>query len=286
MTSRRLQGLNDRIRLQAAASAVDAQRIRRGLAFQRLLVRLAPLGLVLKGGYCLEVRLGGLSRTTKDIDLVGGLALAADPDDLLDALEPALVVETVYDGFTFHPGVPRRLRDAGAAEHAWRTTVEARVDGALFERVTLDLVGQVDEVEGATERLEVPPPVAVPGYESVAVDAVDVYQHAAEKLHAYARLYAGGRPSSRVKDLVDLLLLLDAGLLADPGRLRERLVVIWRGRDGSVPPLRLPEPPDAWAPDLGRLLADLDAAPLTLDQASSLVADLYSAALTDEGSSA
>lgn len=201
MTSRRLQGLNDRIRLRAAESAVDAQRIRRGLAFQRLLVRLTPLGLVLKGGYCLEVRLGGLARATKDIDLVGRLALAADPDALLDALEPALATDPVDDGFTFHPRVPRRLRGAGSAEHAWRVTVEARVDGVVFERVTLDLVGQVAEVEGATERIEVPPPVAVPGYEPVTVDAVDVYQHAAEKFHAYAHVYAGGRPSSRVKDL-------------------------------------------------------------------------------------
>ncbi len=286
MTSRRLQGLNDRIRIQAAASAVDAQRIRRGLAFQRLLVRLAPLGLVLKGGYCLEVRLGGLARATKDIDLVGRPALAAGPDDLLDALEPALGADPVDDGFAFRAGVPRRLRDAGAADHAWRMTVEARVDGALFERVTLDLVGQVAEVEGATERLEVPSPVAVPGYEPVAVEAVDVYQPAAEKPHAFARLYGGDRPSSRVKDLVDLTLLLDAGLITDRGRLRERLMVVWQSRDGSSPPARLPEPPDVWAADLGRLLADLDATPLTLDQVSSLVADLYSDALSDEGSSA
>ncbi len=283
MTSPRAQGFGARIRIAAADRGEDAQRIRRGLAFHRLLARLAPVGLVLKGGYCLEVRLGEVARTTKDIDLVGRMALASDPDDLLDALEAALVQRGFGDGFSFRCAAPRRLRDEGTGAPAWRVAVDALVDGSPFERVKLDLVGQVDEVAGATEPLEVAPPIVAPGCEPITVTAVDVYQHAAEKLHAYSRLYAGGRPSSRVKDLVDLILLEDARLVTDPHRLGERLRVVWALRDGSPPPSRLPSPPSSWADDLRRLLGDLDTAPRSLPEAHALVTDLYTAALDDEG---
>lgn len=283
MTSRRAQGLGDRIRIAAADRGEDAQRIRRGLIFQRLLVRLAPHGLVLKGGYCLEVRLGNVARTTKDIDLVGRMALASGPDDLLDALDDALATGSFDDGFSFRPGAPRRLRSEDAGSPAWRVPLDAFVDGERFERMKVDLVGQVDEVADATEVLEVVSPVSAPGCDPVLVTAVDVYQHAAEKLHAYSRRYVGDRPSSRVKDLVDLVLLADAGLLTDPHRLQGRLLVVWRVRDHGDPPPSLPEPPLAWEGDLARLLGDLDAVPRSLAAAHALVTDLYSAAIDDEG---
>lgn len=286
MTSRRAQGLNDRIRIAATDRGEDAHRIRRGLVFQRLLGRLAPHGLVLKGGFCLEVRLGDVARTTKDIDLVGRMALASDPDDVLDALEDALASGSFDDGFSFRPGVPRRLRADEAGSPAWRVSVDALVDGTPFERIKLDLVGQVEEVAGATEPLEVRAPITAPGCGPVTVVAVDVHQHAAEKLHAYARLYSGGRTSSRVKDLVDLVLLIDAGLLTDPHRLSERLAVVWSARDQSRPPPSLPEPPASWEGDLARLLSDLGTPHRSLAAAHALVTDLYSAAIDDEGTSA
>lgn len=286
MTARRAQGLNDRIRIAAADRGEDAQRIRRGLVFQRLLGRLAPHGLVLKGGYCLEVRLGDVARTTKDIDLVGRMALASDPDDLLDALDDALADGSFNDGFSFRPGVPRRLRDAGTGSPAWRVPVDALVDGFHFERIKVDLVGQVAEVVGGTESIEVVPSVTAPGCGPVVVTAVDVYQHAAEKLHAYSRLYAGDRPSSRVKDLVDLVLLIDAGLLTDPRRLRERVAIVWRARDRAGPPPSLPEPPPTWEVDLVRLLGDVGTPLRSLGAAHALVSDLYSSATDDEGTTA
>lgn len=285
MTSPRAQGLGDRIRIAAQDRAEDPQRLRRGLVFQRLLARLAPHGLVLKGGYCLEVRLGQVARTTKDIDLVGRLALASDPDDLLDALEGALAGD-FGDGFSFRATVPRRLRGEGSTSPAWRVPVEALVDGAHFAHIKLDLVGQLDEVEGGTELIEVRAPIAAPECGPIAVTAVDVYQHAAEKLHAYSRLYAGDRPSSRVKDLVDLVLLIHAGLLVDARRLGMRVAVVWKSRDRTPPPESLPSPPPIWADDMARLLGEHGPPDLSLPAAHDLVATLYASAIDDEGTSA
>src|SRR5215218_2794260 len=106
--------------------------------------------------------------------------------------------------------------------------------------------------------LTVPAPVCIPGLTDVIVEAVDVYQHAAEKFHAYARIYARDRPSSRVKDLVDLVLLIESGLLVDPIRLGQRLEVVYAERDRTLPARELPAPPLDWAIPFAALAADLD----------------------------
>ena len=65
------RALEDRLATVTKTEGVDLQRIRRHVAFDRLLSRLfieqnAPW--VLKGGYALELKLA-TARTTKDIDL-------------------------------------------------------------------------------------------------------------------------------------------------------------------------------------------------------------------------
>ena len=110
--------------------------------------------------------------------------------------------------------------------------------------------------------------------------AVDVAQHAAEKFHAIARTYAGGRPSSRVKDLVDVVLLAEAGLLPHPD-LPNRLQTVWQVRDSMPPPEQLPEFPAAWHGDYAAMAAELD---LDIDYptARSTAERLYAEALTTE----
>jgi hypothetical protein len=49
----------------------------------------------------------------------------------------------------------------------------------------------------------------------VDVLVVDLNQHFAEKFHAMVRRY-GDRPSTRVKDLVDLMLFIESGLRPTP----------------------------------------------------------------------
>ncbi len=243
----RLRSVNDRIRVAAGARGIDANRLRRSVVFHRLLARLENSGLILKGGYCLEIRLSDSARATKDVDVVGRLALIKNGDDLMNALEAVLAATPLNDGFTFRAVRAQAMRVDVAGAAAWRIRLSAHLDGAFFELVVLDLVAQNAEVVGATERLVVPPPLALDGIGEVTVEAVDVYQHAAEKFHAYSRIYAQERPSSRVKDLVDLVLLIEAGLLTEPGQLHARLKVVYSVRDETSPPASLPSPPGDWA---------------------------------------
>lgn len=276
--SARLRSLNQRISNAADIAGHDVQRVRRQIAFHRLLARTQGSGWVLKGGYCLEARLGGQARATKDIDFVRRES-SLIADELLDELDSLFARSEVEDGFTFEALSAKLMRNADDPVAAWRVKVGSDVDGRRFETLTLDVVSQFSEVADAVESLSIPSPVRLLGYEAVDVEAVDVYQHAAEKFHAMSRVYSGGRPSSRVKDMVDLALLDEAGLLSDLPRLRSRLVVVHQQRDGQAPPSALPHPPGDWASGYTRIVAELDLSIATSDDAFARVHALYRAAL-------
>lgn len=66
-----LDALNHRLRATAMAEGVEANRLRRQVAFDRLLARIFQIKQspwLLKGGYAMELRMQK-SRATKDIDL-------------------------------------------------------------------------------------------------------------------------------------------------------------------------------------------------------------------------
>lgn len=270
----RAESYAQRIRNTAEATGVDANRLRRGLVFQRVLARLEGRPeWVLKGGFCLEARLALRARATVDLDLVTRSQFGDDGLDLQDALDEILE-RPLDDGFGFTVARPQKLSLLGERD-AWRVTVAATVEGQRFADIKLDVVTQFDELVGAIDCLAVDPPISAPGLEGVEVYAVDVDQHAAEKFHAMARTY-GGRPSSRVKDLVDLVLLAEAGLLSAE-RLGKRLVIVYRERDGLPPPATLPALPLAWEVDYPSLLAahDLTVGAVTVTEAFELVGAQY-----------
>lgn len=278
--SRRQQSLNDRIRVAAASLGVDANRIRRALVYQRVLSRLAGSDVVLKGGFCLEVRLPQSARATNDIDLVTAVASHDDADAVADFLDEHLS-EPGEDGYSFEVGDPVRLRDQDAEAGAWRVPILCRFGGSRFETIKVDVVGQLAEVAGATELLTIQPPVTMPGVDAFQVRAVDVFQHAAEKYHAYARIYSQDRPSSRVKDLVDLVLLIEAGLLTDPPRLGQRLTIVHRIRDGENPPASLEPPPGDWRLPYRGMAAELGLDAATTESAYELILNSYTTALEE-----
>ena len=66
-----LTALSDRLKQKSKKEGLDIQRLRRQVAFDRLLLRLfskTPNPWVLKGGYAMELRMNN-PRATKDLDL-------------------------------------------------------------------------------------------------------------------------------------------------------------------------------------------------------------------------
>jgi hypothetical protein len=68
----------------------------------------------------------------------------------------------------------------------------------------------------------------------------------AEKLHAYTRTYADGRTSTRVKDLVDLVLIAELSNLG-AAELHNAIEAIFALRTTHPTPSALPSPAREWA---------------------------------------
>ena len=257
--------LEDRLR-SAAVGKSESWLIhqRRFMVVDRLLARLlivAPDRWVLKGAVALEFRLGQLARATMDLDLTRDDGEEAATDDLLAAQSVDL-----GDYFTFQI---ERMRELPVAqEGAIRYRIRADLDGRRFETITLD-VGFGDALGSAPDTLTGPGLFGFAGIPPIEVPAIPLAQHVAEKLHAYTRNY-GERENTRVKDLVDLVLIA-AYASFDAGLLRHAIERTFEARATQQAPATFPIPPRGWDAPYRRIAADTDLDP-DLSQAHGIAA--------------
>lgn len=246
------RALEDRLAAAAKAEGIDLQRMRRQVAFDRLLVRLFADGNPpwrLKGGYALELKLA-MARTTRDLDL----GLSADgfgSEDMLELLQAAAGADA-GDFFVFTIGEPTMDLD-GAPYGGSRHPVEVHLDGRLFARFHLD-VGLGDVQREPFEWIEPREWLSFAGMPAGKFPSISREEHFAQKIHAYT-MPRSDRPNTRVKELVDLVLLIEAG-----GLDRERLIrdvddTFSRRKSHPVPEV-LDPPPDFWQPGFFRLAAE------------------------------
>lgn len=83
------------------------------------------------------------------------------------------------------------------------------------------------------------------GIPTVIVPVTPIAVHVAEKLHAYTRIYEGGRASTRVKDLVDLALIAHEFVL-DAAQTRRAIDRVFATRATHSSPRAVPLPPEDW----------------------------------------
>lgn len=269
--------LEDRLK-QRAPDHSTLDRFRRQVVFDRMLARLeseTPGQWVVKGGTAMEIRLPGRARRTKDLDMAtrqdttDGLELHAD---LVRALEP----DPFEDWFEFRVADPQQIADDEAGRPGWRFPVESRLAGRTFAKVRMDIVARMDEIS-ATERATLPSLLQFAGLSPVEVEIVDQKQHFAEKLHAYSKDY-GDRPNTRVRDIVDMVLLIEDGLQPDAD-LYASVDHVFDVRDTHQVPVEFPDPPPAWDERYEELAQDLDISPKTLDVAVPTVRSFWAAAV-------
>ncbi|HWO38759.1 MAG TPA: nucleotidyl transferase AbiEii/AbiGii toxin family protein [Candidatus Acidoferrum sp.] len=247
------RALEDRLQDIAGKEGVDLQRLRRQVAFDRLLARLfqAPrpsaLPWVLKGGYAMELRIKA-ARTTKDIDLTMRSVFSSSEkqDDkknlaVLEKLQEAAAFKS-DDFFVYTIGEP--ISDLDAAPYGGaRFPVEARLDGRVFVGFHLD-VGIGDAVIEPLEVVEGRDWLGFAGIASPSLYLIPREQQFAEKLHAYT-LPRKGAANTRVRALVDMVLLIQSGTL-DKARLREAIHLTFDRRGTHAVPNILPQPPTDW----------------------------------------
>jgi hypothetical protein len=267
--------LDTRLKNVAQSQGIDLQRLRRGVAFERLLARLFSEDnppWLLKGGYALELRLENRARSTLDLDVS-----VPDPDHLSPsdaAGENASRMPVVYtrlqqtasrdlkDGFDFLISRPRE-DPIGAPGGGVRCSVIARVGGRTFAQFHLD-VGLGDAVIDPPEWIEGRALLSFAGIPQARVALYPLSQQFAEKIHAYT-LPRRGRDNTRVKDLVDLVLLVHLGNL-ELESVKRALRATFETRGTHPLPARLPQPPSDWVEPYAALAQELDLPASTLQE--------------------
>lgn len=246
------RALEDRLNAASKAEGVDLQRIRRQVAFDRLLVRLFAEGNPpwrLKGGYALELKFS-VARTTRDLDL--GLSSGMPPgEQLLEALQTAAAMDA---GDFFVYAIGELVMDLDGAPYGGsRHPVECRLDGRLFARFHLD-IGMGDIQREPCEWTEPRDRLGFAGIPTGRFPSISREEHFAQKIHAYT-VPRGDRANTRVKDLIDLVLLIEADHI-DRERLKRDIVDTFQRRETHPLPSVLEPPPGFWAPVFTKLAAE------------------------------
>jgi hypothetical protein len=133
--------------------------------------------------------------------------------------------------------------------------VRSSLAGRPFEDVVVDV--SFSEPIGRTDVIIGPNLLAFADLSPIHVPTLPLPIHVAEKVHAYTRRYGlVQRPSTRVKDLVDLVLLstMNAFRARD---LEAALQRTFSARATHPLPTALPEPPTEWAGPYRRLAQSL-----------------------------
>jgi len=257
--------LEERLRQISISEQIDVNRLRRQVAFDRLLGRLfrdetAPW--VLKGGYALELRFKD-ARSTVDIDLTVQWVASSSGDDqnqiVRDMLQSAVAV-ALGDWFEFRFGPA--VMDLNAAPYGGaRYSVEARMDERTFARFHLD-AGIGDVVSPPLDTIVCRDWLGFAGIEPTPVRMISREQQFAEKLHAYT--LPRNATNSRVKDLVDMALLIESRGM-ELRRVADALQLTFERRRTHELPASLVPPPADWQipfralADECRIASDIDA---------------------------
>ncbi len=266
------QSLEERLNQIAANQNIDVTRLRRRIAFERLLARLftdSSPRWILKGGYAIELRFPDLARATRDIDLSvtdSGLVQPGAGDTIRAWLQEE-IEKDLGDWFAFLVG--RQTSDLRAAPLGGaRFPVEARLDHRVFARFNLD-VGIGDALIAQPEWITGHELLSFAGIPAARVAVLPLDQQFAEKIHAYT--VPRPRENTRDRDLIDLVLLIERGL-PPPDQVLRALVATFQRRATHPLPPRLDPPPAAWRERYEAMAADYGLRFKTIEEAYEFLA--------------
>jgi hypothetical protein len=265
--------LEERLKRVSREEGIDLQRLRRQVAFDRVLARLfggPNTNWVLKGGYAMELRFR-TARTTKDLDLTVRFVPAGRDDVLLKQLQDVGAVDS-GDFFTFRIGEAMMDLD-GAPYGGARYPVESVMGGRTFVKFHLD-VGIGDVVLDPLEQARMRDWLGFAGISPPAVPMIQREQQFAEKLHAYT-LPRTAAANSRVRDLADMVLLIQSRTL-ESSRVTRALHATFDARATHSVPKALDPPPEEWSAPFARLAAEC-LLELSAADAFRVLAEFYAA---------
>ncbi|MCM0606602.1 MAG: nucleotidyl transferase AbiEii/AbiGii toxin family protein [Xanthomonadaceae bacterium] len=273
------RALDERIVDIAKKENAEVQKLRRHVAFDRLLARLftdANAPWVLKGGYAMQLRTPD-ARITRDVDLAirTEKLLSHEPDEQNAAIRDQLIEKTRLDlGDFFSFVISDAIKDLEAAPYGGaRFHVEAVVDEKTFQKFHLD-IGIVDTFIEPLEQLPARPWLEFVGIKSMSYPAIPREQQFAEKIHAYTAPRPEGRRNSRTKDLIDMILLIETNTL-DPEKLAFAVNATFKRRKTHKFESKLLSPPTFWKEPYAEMAKESGLSP-DLDASFQIVQDFIS----------
>jgi hypothetical protein len=236
--------LETRLQNIAIKEHIPLMRFRRQVAFDRFLCRVFQEEndtIILKGGYAIELRVA-TARTTKDIDLCikKGKGTIPSPEDLRSFFQNKASLQ-LGDYMEFIVSLPVRQL-ANPIYGGSRFSVDAKMAGRLFAKFSIDVSigdGWIESHDNLLSRDW----LAFAGIPPLGFPATTVEQQLAEKIHSYT--LPRQKPNSRVKDLVDIILLTQ-NFKINKERMAESLKRTFKLRGTHAIPGELSAPPAAW----------------------------------------
>jgi hypothetical protein len=257
------RALTDRLKSVADESRWTLPQLQRQVAYDRLLERLYVVddGWIVKGATALLARDLGV-RGSLDVDVYREVASETAEADVRRA-----AAVDIGDWFRFEVGPRSEIGD-----DAVRLRITALIGATTWVEFHVDLVGADMRMTGQPEDV---PPLArdiIPSVTQRGYKAYPLVDHVADKVAAtYETHGVAGSPSTRYRDLVDLVSIVSgAAVAADAQR---AAIVSEFVRRGLSMPKRFDVPDrDLWQPGYAAAARDsLLAAGRTLDDALAIV---------------
>lgn len=266
------QALEERLKQREQQTGEPLIRLRKRVVFERCMARLqreehSPW--VLKGGFALELRLGERARMTKDLVLGLDLGYFKTNDVSLAEVAGKLredLSTPSADNFVFVvPESGERELDIPRVK-SYRYSIEARLDGRRFENIRMD-VGLGDPLVPPFDELVGSDLLSFAGIPRVTIRTTSRAQHLAEKVHALTRPF-DDRINTRVKDLADILLLMNLGL-PEPVTVSKVINEIFATRRTHEIPKAIETPSVTWTSSFAVMAGELGLSEKTLDSAAA-----------------
>lgn len=275
--------LESKAKAESLRAGSPLESVRAARAFEAFLLRIKPSGqpVVLKGGFAVYVRFGGLTRPTEDLDLAIRKENSWDKSDQLRTMKR--ILETIAsidlkDFFTFLIGDSMQDLGAGREFDGWRFPVEAKIGGREFKRFHIDMtIG--DSILSPVDDVSVGETLAFAGFPTGKVEAIRLAQHYSEKLHAYVRTRK--RENSRVKDLFDMVFFIKNGL--KPELVAEVVEEVFSNCGGPLVPEKLDPPARSWKVPFEEMATN-NSMKVTLQEAYEIIVDFHIRVIKNLGS--
>lgn len=221
------RAVTDRLKIQAAHSPWVLADLQRQYAYDQLIERLYRVdgGWVIKGATALLARRVSVRHTT-DLDVYRAGAIAETERLLREA-----AALDIGDWMTFEIGAAVQIHASGA--QAARAKVETFIGVRLWSAFQVDLVAEGIELTGRPDPVHPLTDIEILTSPRKTWQAYPLVDHIADKVCAILERHQG-LPSTRYKDLVDLVAIVNHATVAASLQ-REALVKEGRRRGLSLP---------------------------------------------------